>query len=191
MSGAGGESDSLARELDTWLGVIPGDVDVATEVVRQRIGRIARQFERVLAEVADDHQLSTGDWEALSVLARTEQLDGMTPGELGRVLGLTSGTVSVRIERLVASGLVERTEGTDKRQRPIRLTVRGREVWGRATVARTTVESTLMRDCLSEKQLEQLGTLLGTLLARLETEYGPAPRHDMTRGRVHGQRLEG
>lgn len=191
MSGAGGESDSLARELDNWLGVIPGDVDMATEVVRQRIGRIARQFERVLAEVADDYQLSTGDWEALSVLARAEQLDGMTPGELGRVLGLTSGTVSVRIERLVANELVERMEGTDKRQRPIRLTGRGNEVWGRATVARTTVESALMRDCLSDEQLEQLGKLLGKLLARLENEYGPAPRHDMTRGRVHGQRLEG
>ena len=177
--------DSLAREFDAWLSVIPADVDAMTEMVRQRIGRISRQFERVLAEVADAHSMSTGDWEALSVLARSEHGDGLTPGELGRVLGLTSGTVSVRIERLTASRLVERTDGSDKRQRPVRLTARGKRAWGEATVARTQIESALMRDCLSGAQLDELGALLGTLLARLETEYGPAPRHDMTRGRHH------
>jgi len=31
--------------------------------------------------------------------------------------------------------------------------------------------------------LDQLNTLLSRLLARMEQEYGPAPRHDMTRGR--------
>lgn len=183
--------DSLAREFDAWIDVIPGAVDTPAELVRQRIGRLSRQFERVLAEVAHAHGLSTGDSEALSVLARSTQGDSLTPGELGRILGLTSGTVSVRIERLVSSRLVERTDGSDKRQRPVRLTARGKRAWGQATVARTRIESALMRDCLSAKQLEELGTLLGKLLARVETEYGPAPRHDMTRGRAHGQRLEG
>ncbi|GGB36194.1 MarR family transcriptional regulator [Flexivirga endophytica] len=175
--------DSFEREVDEWVDAIPGEVDAATEAVRQRIGRIARQFERVLADVAEDYEMSAGDWEALSVLARGPGDDGLTPGELGRVLGLTSGTVSVRVDRLASSGLVERTNGTDRRQRPVRLTERGHAAWGRATVTRTSTESAILRDCLSEKEIDTLGSLLGTLLARLETEYGPAPRHDMTRGR--------
>lgn len=175
--------DSLARELDDWVGVIPGEVDVPVEVVRQRIGRVARQLERVLADVADEYKMSTGDWEALSVLARSADAGELTPGELGGALGLTSGTVSVRIERLVAAGLVERTAGSDKRRRPIRLTARGRDAWGRATLTRTRTESSLLRDCLTTGQLDELGDLLGVLLMRLEAEYGPAPRHDMTRGR--------
>ncbi|HWC22480.1 MAG TPA: MarR family transcriptional regulator [Flexivirga sp.] len=174
---------SLAREFEEWLRVIPGDVDATTEMVRQRIGRIARQFERVLADVADDHEMSAGDWEALSVLARSADQGGLTPGRMAAILGLTSGTVSVRLERLMAAGLIERAEGTDKRQRPVRLTAAGRDGWGAATVARTTAESRLMRDCLTGGELDQLSDLLGTLLVRLESAYGPAPRHDMTRGR--------
>lgn len=118
--------DSLAREFDEWLSVIPGDVDATSEMVRQRIGSVSRQFARVLADVADDHQMSTGDWEALAVLARSS---------------------------------------------------------GEATLARTSTESNLMRECFADRELDQLNELLGTLLIRLESTYGPAPRHDMTRGR--------
>jgi DNA-binding MarR family transcriptional regulator len=175
--------DSLAREFDQWVSAIPGDIDAVSELVRQRIGRVSRQFERVLADVADAHEMSTGDWEALSVLARSSRGAEMTPSHLGKLLGLTSGTISVRIERLIDSGLVERTEGVDKRRRPIRLTAAGLDAWGRATLTRTSVESKLMRECLTDRELDQLSDLLGALLVRLESAYGPAPRHDMTRGR--------
>lgn len=177
-----GTHDSLEREIEEWVEAIPGAVDVAVEVVRQRIGRSGRQFERVLAEVAEEHAMSTGDWEALSVLARSSDGEA-TPGEMGRLLGLTSGTVSVRIERLVASGLVERVPHADRRQRPVRLTERGRQAWGEATLTRTRAESDLVRACLTESEVAELGRLLGVLLAHLELTYGPAPRHDMTRGR--------
>ncbi|WP_446663698.1 MarR family winged helix-turn-helix transcriptional regulator [Flexivirga sp. B27] len=175
--------DSLGREIDEWIDAIPGEVDTPAEIVRQRIGRIGRQFDRVLAEVADEHEMSTGDWEALSVLARAADGAGLTPGEMARALGLTSGTVSVRIDRLTRSGLIEPTQGADGRQRPVRLTGRGRAAWGEATLARTSTESALLRDCLTDEQIRDLGSLLGILLERLETSYGPAPRHDMTRGR--------
>lgn len=181
--GTTGADDSLARELDEWITAIPGSVDTSAEVVRQRIGRISRQFERVLADVADEHEMSTGDWEALSVLARSGGDGAVTPGAMVRILGLTSGTISVRIERLAQAGLVERTEGASKRQRPIRITAHGRDAWARATQARMSIESSLMHECLDDDELDQLGVLLGKLLVRLETSYGPAPRHDMTRGR--------
>ncbi|NHN57028.1 MarR family transcriptional regulator [Calidifontibacter sp. DB0510] len=173
----------MSAELDEWLAAIPGEVDARVEAVRQRIGRIARQFDRVLAVVAAEHDLSIGDWEALSALARAGAADGLTPGQIGERLALTSGTVSVRLERLRSAGLVEDVPGADGRQRPVRLTPTGMQRWGAATLARTQVESRLFGDALTPDQLGRLDGLLARLLAGLEDEFGPAPRHDMTRGR--------
>lgn len=176
------ETDSFASEFAEWVDAIPGPVDESVEAVRQRIGRISRQFERVLAEVAEHRGLSVGDWEALSVLARSSyEAKGLTPTRMANLLGLTSGTVTVRIDRLVRAGFVERAEGSDKRQHPIRLTRRGAEAWGEATLARTDAERKLVHAGLSNAEIVSLGETLGKLLAELERVYGPAPRHDMTR----------
>lgn len=180
--GAPDRLDSFAGEEADWLAAVPGEVDGPAEAARQRIGRIARQFDRVLATVAADHGLSVGDWEALSVLARSADATGaVTPGRMGELLGLTSGTVSARIDRLAQAGLLEAAPIGDGRRRPVRLTDAGRRAWGEATLTRTARESALLRDALTAAELDHLGTLLGWVLARLEAEYGPAPRHDMTR----------
>lgn len=182
------ETDSFGSELPEWLRAIPGPVDPATEGVRQRIGRISRQFERILATVAAEHDLSVGDWEALSALARSDDgASGVTPGRIGAILGLTSGTVSVRIDRLVRAGLLAHVEDDDGRARPVRLTTAGRAAWGAATLTRTDTEARLIGDALSSAEVDRLNILLGRLLARLDAEYGPAPRHDMTRGRRSGR----
>lgn len=180
--------DSFTAESQAWTASVPGPVDAAAEAARQRIGRISRQFERILATVADQHGLTAGDWEALSALARSASADGtLTPSRMGAVLGLTSGTISVRLDRLLAAGLIESVAGGgDGRRRPVRLTPAGRAAWGEATVARTTLEHELISDALDDDEIEQLNTLLSRLLARLEHTFGPAPRHDMTRGRSRG-----
>lgn len=181
--------DSFGRELTEWLRAIPGPVDAGTEGVRQRIGRISRQFERILATVAAEHDLSVGDWEALSAVARSDDdTCGITPGRIGAILGLTSGTVSVRIDRLVRAGLLAQVEGADGRARPVRLTAAGRAAWGAATLTRTDTEGHLIGDALDPAEVDALNVLLSRLLARLEERYGPAPRHDMTRGRRSGRR---
>lgn len=178
-------TDSFGAEIDEWMSAIPGAVDVPAEAARQRIGRLARQFERVLATVARDQDISVGDLEALSVLVRTARgRSGLTPTRMAAALGVSSGTVSVRIARLARAGLLREVTGTgpDARQRPVRITRAGRSVWGRATRARTSVDGRLVNDALTGDELDQLNTLLGRLLGRLEHEFGPAPRHDMTRG---------
>jgi len=182
--GSSPDTDSLGAELDEWMASIPGTVDVQAEAARQRVGRLARQFERVLATVAANQDISVGDLEALSTLARsTDSKTGLTPTRMAAVLGVSSGTISVRMHRLDQARLVDITSGTDGRQRLARLTRAGRLAWGRATRDRTRIERRLINDALSSDELDQLNTLLSRLLARMEQEYGPAPRHDMTRGR--------
>lgn len=167
-------SDSVDRELSTWLAEM-ADVDPRVEAARQRIGRLARLFSRTLDNVAAEQDLSVGDWEALSVIVRAG--GSCTPTELVRALGLTSGTVSTRLNRLVAAGLVRVVADPDGRSRPVTVTRQGRHRWKAATAARTRTESELF-EALSPRETEALNEYLRTLLVAYEASLGEAPRHD-------------
>ena len=157
--------------------------DPLIEAARQRIGRISRLFERVLVSVAERHDLTVGDWEALSALQRSGPPYQLTPKAMTDILGVTSGTMSVRIERLTRSGLVGPMSSTDLRSRPVRLTDKGREHWSNATADRTVREEELIGGALSTRELGDLNILLAALLHRFEEEFGLAPRRDRLRPR--------
>ncbi len=155
------------------------------EGARQRIRRLARLFDEVLSDAAADHDLTVGDWEALSVLARREPPHEGLPGDIARTLGLTSGTTSLRIDRLTRAGLVEpspRADG-DGRSRPIRLTAAGRSRWRAATDERIRVEDGLVAGALDAPHLDALNDLLAPLLVRFEAELGHAPARGPVRRR--------
>lgn len=169
-----GRRDSVETELTTWMAHLPG-VDPAVEAARQRIRRISRHFDRVLDGSAAAHDLTVGDWEALSVLQRAG--GPLSPTELAATLGVTSGTMSVRIDRLTRAGLVEAGPAgrVDGRSRPVRLTRAGRDRWRAATAERTRREHQLLVDTLGPEELTQLNGLLSVLLVRFEGDPGPAP----------------
>jgi DNA-binding MarR family transcriptional regulator len=173
--------DSVSEELAAWMDQLPG-VDPQIEAASERMRRIARLLGRLLAHTAAQHEMTVGDWESLSVLQRAGLPHECSPKELAEKLGVTSGTMSVRIERLTQAGLVEPgTARVDGRSRPIRLTTRGRELWRAATEQRTAHERRLLAGTLSTDELEQLDLLLGKLLTRFEGEFGPAPSHGSLR----------
>jgi DNA-binding MarR family transcriptional regulator len=169
-------TDSVDRELATWLKEMT-DVSPDVEAARQRIGRLARLFTRTLENVAAEHKLSVGDWEALSAIVRAGGT--CTPTELGRALQLTSGTVSTRLNRLLAAGLVQVVADADARSRPVQVTDEGRHRWTTATAGRTSAESELFQ-ALSPREIDALNGHLRTLLAAYESALGEAPRHDVT-----------
>lgn len=173
--------DSVSKELAAWMDQLPG-VDPRIEAASERIRRIARLFGRVLTHTAAQHEMTVGDWESLSVLQRSGPPHEFSQKELAEELGVTSGTMSVRIERLTKSGLVEPGNArVDGRSRPVRLTTRGRDLWRAATEQRTAHEQRLLAGTLSTDELEQLDLLLGKLLTRFEGEFGPAPSHGSLR----------
>ncbi|MCO5972030.1 MarR family winged helix-turn-helix transcriptional regulator [Actinoallomurus soli] len=173
--------DSVGAGLPRWIGQMPSGVDPGVEAARQRIGRIARLFERILERAAGHESITVGDWAALSVLRRSGPPYERTPKQLADALGLTSGTISVRVDRLTRAGLVEPAPATDGRSRPIRLTEEGHRLWSAATARRTMEERRLFGGAFDEDELDRLNSLLGALLSRLEEEFGPAPRHDRPR----------
>ncbi len=173
--------DSVSEELRDWMAHLPG-VSPDIEAARQRVAKLARLLERALAKIAARHDLTMGDWEALSFLQRSGSPCERSPKELAAELGVTSGTMSVRIERLTQAGLVEPGMARpDGRSRPVRLTERGRRRWRAATAERTKAEHALWRGALSAEELGQLNPLLAKLLSHLEERSGAAPRHGALR----------
>ncbi|MHC1560556.1 MarR family winged helix-turn-helix transcriptional regulator [Actinomycetospora sp. C-140] len=176
--------DAVDAELPTWMAHLPA-VEPDVESARQRIRRLSRLFDEVIADAATDHDMSVGDLEALSVLARA---DGeLLPGDIARTLGITSGSTSLRLHRLTRAGLVEPAPRSgDGRSRPVRLTERGRQRWRSATDQRTGVDHALVTGALDPAALRSLNDLLAALLGHVERELG---RHAPARGPV--ERVEG
>ena len=100
-------------------------------------------------------------------------------------LGVTSGTVSVRLERLRSAGLIEPAEGaTDDRFRPVRLTDEGSRRWRAATDDRVAFEERLFQRAFNAVEIEYLNQLLRWLLTEFETETeAPVARSEAGSGR--------
>jgi hypothetical protein len=98
-------------------------------------------------------------------------------------LGLTSGTISVRIDRLVAGALVERAaDPASRRNTLITLTARGRELFERVVPAHLENERRLLT-ALTRDEEEQLAALLRKLLVEFEG-VGPPPGTPPRLGRM-------
>jgi DNA-binding MarR family transcriptional regulator len=164
--------DSVDRLLESWGAVRP-DLDLSPVAVVARLGRLRRAIESELETVYAEHGLTGADFSALVTLRR---LGGAVPQtELMRELGLTSGTVSVRVERLVARGLAA-TEPAGRVTR-VSLTPAGAELFERVTPAHVAAEERLLA-ALDPAERHQLAALLRRLLVSFEgsAASGELPR---------------
>ena len=160
--------DSVDRLLESWQAVRP-DLDLSPVAIVARLGRLRRIIEAELEAAYAEHGLSGPDFSALVTLARLGGTASQTA--LGHELGLTSGTVSVRVDRLVARGLADRRP--QGRVTWVALTAAGRERFERVTPAHVGTEERLLA-ALDAGEREQLVALLRQLLVSLEGE-GEAP----------------
>ena len=120
---AAAHGDDVDRIMHQWMHVRP-DADVTPLAVLSRMTRISRQLGRVRAEAFQAAGLEPWQWDVVAALRRA---DGpLSPKDLIAQTMVTSGTMTNRIDNLVASGLVERVEGsTDRRVRLVALTDEG------------------------------------------------------------------
>jgi DNA-binding MarR family transcriptional regulator len=145
------------------------DIDLSPVAIVARLGRLRRLIEAELETVYAEHGLTGPDFSALVTLRR---LGGdVSQAELGRGLGLTAGTVSVRVDRLVARGLAER------RVSGVSLTAAGAELFERVTPAHVAAEERLLA-ALDAGERETLVVLLRRLLVSFE---GSAAGGDLPR----------
>ena len=119
------EPDHVGRILDQWAEQRP-DLDSSPMGIIGRLHRLAGVLDAELRPVFAEAGLTDGDFDVLASLRRAGAPYELTPGQLVASTMVTSGAVTKRVDRLVASGLVDRTVcADDARSRRIRLTPDG------------------------------------------------------------------
>lgn len=172
--------DSVDRLLQDWARERP-DLDFAPVAIVTRLARLRRHLDAGLQHVFDRYDLTAADFTVIVSLRRAGAPYCRAQAELMAQLGLTSGTMSVRIDRLVSRGVVVRQDHPDDRRvQLIRLTDEGLRLFDEIAPAHLANEDRLL-SALTATDREQLAGLLRLLL-----EFIRGRRRD--RGRRAGRR---
>lgn len=108
--------------------------------------------------------------ETLAVLASKPAQSGASPTELAELLGITTGTMTRRLDVLENREYVTRRRaGEDGRRRLVRLTDKGQRTLDKLRHQQDAFEERLMHE-LSDEQLQQLDSCLRVLLQGVTKE---------------------
>jgi DNA-binding MarR family transcriptional regulator len=117
--------DEVDRLVAAWRRERP-DLDVSPLEVLSRVTRLARHLDRARRTAFAQHGLETWEFDVLSALRREGEPYELSPGQLLTQTLVTSGTMTNRIDRLAAKGLVlRRPDPHDRRGVLVRLTDAG------------------------------------------------------------------
>jgi DNA-binding MarR family transcriptional regulator len=165
--------DSMDRVTAGWAERRP-DLPVWPLHVLGRMERLVRVTEPIMGRVFARHGISDPTFAVLATLVRL----GGSPApqhRLLRELNLTSGTLSVRIDRLEAAGLVRRSpDPGDGRGTLVQLTEAGRASFEACAVDELGEQERLLA-ALSPPEVERLAGLLRKLLVSIEGPDSDAP----------------
>jgi DNA-binding MarR family transcriptional regulator len=161
--------DSVDRLVAEWRAV-RADLDFSPVEIVSRVRRVHAYLEVELERSLVACGLSGPIFGVLSALRREGPPFQLGQRALMDRLGLTSGTVSVRIDQLVERGLVTReSDPLDRRGALVQLTDQGLDQCDACTPAYLADEDRLL-SALTVDQQRQLAGLLGRLLVSFETE---------------------
>lgn len=161
--------DEVDRLVAAWVRERP-DLDVRPMEVLSRLTRLARYLDRARGTAFAAHDLEVWEFDVLAALRRTGKPYMLSPGALVAQTMVTSGTMTNRIDRLEARGLVTRQpDPTDRRGVRVRLTAPGKDSVDEALADLLGREQDLL-GTLSSRQQESLSGLLRALVLPFENE---------------------
>jgi DNA-binding MarR family transcriptional regulator len=174
MTADGESRDEVDALVEAWSRERP-DLDVAPMRVLSRVTRLARHLDRQRAAAFSAHGLETWEFDVLAALRRAGDPNRLSPGELLRETMVTSGTMTNRVDRLAARGLVERDlHPHDKRGVLVRLTGAGRVAVDAALADLLAAERELLAG-MAEDDQDQLAQTLRRLLVVYAEVAEPTP----------------
>lgn len=151
-----------ALELERFL---PYRLSVVTNLVSRAF---AQRYETAFG-------LTIPEWRVVAVLGRYAPASSQ---EISRRTAMDKAKVSRAVARLVASGLVSRTENPDDhRQNVLTLTARGQSTYREIVPLARAIERDLM-EALTVEEVALLDRLLTTLMGRAEALVAPGTAAD-------------
>lgn len=166
--------DSIDALLASWALKRP-DLEFEPVAVISRLARVRGHIDSELEPVFHEFGLGHADFEAMVTLARISGEHGVSQRRLADELGLTPGTISVRIDRLARQGLAQRIPDPDsKRSTLLALTARGRDLFEHVVPAHLANEQRLLA-ALSHDERQLLAGLLRKLLVDFEGSQPARP----------------
>ena len=156
--------DEVDELIEAWGRERP-DLDLAPVAVFSRVSRLARRLDLERRQAFTEHGIESWEFDVLAALRRAGEPYELSPGRLLRATLVTSGTMTNRVDRLAARGLVERLpDPADRRGVLVRLTSGGRAAVDGAFTALLEAERALLGE-LDEADRDRLAALLRGLLA--------------------------
>lgn len=165
--------DSIGRVITGWRATRP-ELEVEPIAITARLARLQAVLSPRLEMVFARYGVRGADFAVIATLVRLVA-ESVSQRRLASELGLSAGTMSLRIDRLVELGLAERRpDPDDGRGAVVSLTGRGRDLFEACAPEHLANAHELLAG-LSEPERDQLGQLLGKLLYTLE-DPGPDDR---------------
>jgi DNA-binding MarR family transcriptional regulator len=164
--------DDVDGIIAQWATVDP-ELDVSPLRVFGRLHRSYLLYSHIISETFGEYGINQAGFDVLASLKRTGADVTVTPTELAAQSLVTSGGVSLRLNRLEDAGLIERIRGRrDRRAVGVRLTEKGDELVSRVARHHFAREAELLEE-LSEEEQRLLSGLLAKLFRSLSAEREP------------------
>ena len=161
--------DQVDRLVEAWGRERP-DLDLGPIEVLSRVSRVSHHLDAARRATFTDHAIEPWEFDVLAALRRAGPPYELSPGRLLRETLVTSGTMTNRVDRLVARSFVERLpDPSDRRGVLVRLTDRGRATVDGALAGLLQQERALLAE-LDAAELRQLATLLRKLAVTIERD---------------------
>ncbi|MBC7558168.1 MAG: MarR family transcriptional regulator [Dermatophilaceae bacterium] len=165
-------TDEVDRIVEAWRRERP-DLDVSPLTILSRVLRLARHLDLARGSAFAEHDLESWGFEVLSALRRSGAPYELSPGQMVAQTLVTSGTMTNRVDRLAARGLVSRgPDPRDRRGVKVTLTSAGCDVVDAAMADLLERERALLNE-LPPSERVQLAGLLRQLLSSFEVRTAP------------------
>ncbi len=156
------ESDEVDRIVEAWTRQRP-DLDFSPLEVLSRVDRLSRHLDRARKDAFRRSDLESWEWDVLSALRRAGEPFQLSPKQLLQQTLVSSGTMTNRIDRLVARRLVRReADPGDGRSVLVTLTDDG-QLRVDAAITRLVDAEAVLLGAVSRGDRERLAGLLRKL----------------------------
>lgn len=169
--------DYVSRLIADWRTERP-DLPVEPVAIVYRLFRLAARMGPQVERAFSSSEITSADFAVLAIVRRRAAPYRVSQKALQEALGITSGTISVRVDRLANLGFLRRdTDADDARSVVVSLTLKGEAAFDAVAPRHLNNEAALV-DALNEEEQAELARLLQVLLAEFEP-IDPRPGADL------------